>query len=248
MANPWRTGQASIQQRPTKKEHLASAVRQIAKRILPESVLAEMRRYRKYKSHERRVYTKLKFMDVVGLNRQRERRPRNGSSFLFVCFGNIMRSPMCERLMKNVLRQQPALKISVASAGLNAVPGRSAHPWSITAARDFGVSLADHTARLLTVEMVKQVEVIFAMDYQNLVELHCRYPFAKQKFFMLSAYAGNDYLSSEIRDPFYGNEEQTRSCYRILQTCIENLVSELAQKTAKNSKAGHVVEASPTGV
>ena len=68
------------------------------------------------------------------------------------------------------------------------------------------------------------------MDYHNQVELLSRYPGAKERVFMLSAFAGDDYRPVEIRDPFYGDEEETRRCYRILQTCIRNLVSTLASR------------------
>jgi len=204
--------------------------------VIPERVLVEVRRYLKYKRDERPVYVRIRCMDVLGLDKLRDRRPPDYSrSFVFVCFGNIMRSPMCEELMKRALLRYPAVKVSVASAGLNATPGRPAHPWSLAAAREFGVNLEHHGARLLTPDMVNQADVVFAMDYQNLVELHCRYPHAKHKFFMLSGYAGNGYVSSEIRDPYYGDEQQTRSCYSILQTCIENLVAALAKEAAQDA-------------
>jgi protein-tyrosine phosphatase len=135
----------------------------------------------------------------------------------------------------------------VTSAGLNATPGKQAHPWGIAAAQQFGVSLEGHRARLLTAEMVSQADVIFAMDYRNQVELFCRYPGAREKVLMLSAYAGSDYRSVEIRDPFYGNEEETQRCYCILQTCVYNLVSSLASPMPQHhpDTPGHSMPGGP---
>ena len=102
----------------------------------------------------------------------------------------------------------------------------------------------------MNLEMLNQADAIFAMDYQNQVELLCRYPAIREKVFMLSAYAGEDYRSVEIRDPFYGNEDGTRECYRVLQVCVNNLIATLAidmgRITAERKSAVHVAAESPS--
>lgn len=200
-------------------------------------MVQEVNQYRKYKRVERPIYLKIRMLDGLGLRVNKE--PKNladARSFLFVCFGNIMRSPMCEALMRQELTRFPHIQVKVTSAGLNATPGKHAHPWALAAAPQFGVSLDHHEARLLTAEMVNQADVIFAMDYQNQVELFCRFPNAREKVCMFSAYAGPDYRLVEIRDPYYGNEIETNRCYGILQTCVRNLVSTLASLTPTNTE------------
>lgn len=115
--------------------------------------------------------------------------------------------------------------IIVTSAGLNAIPGRRAHPWAITAARDFGISLENHHARLVNVEMVEQADAILAMDYQNLAQLASRYPTAKRKMCLLRSYAGDDSGGREIPDPYYLDIQGTRACYRLLDCCITRLMN-----------------------
>jgi protein-tyrosine phosphatase len=206
--------------------------KRVAKVLLPKPLVQEIQRYRKYPRSERPVYTKVRIRDGMGL------RPRmepgslaKAHAFVFVCFGNIMRSPMCEALMQRELESRPQLRVTVTSAGLNATPGKEAHPWSIASARQFGISLERHRARLLTQEMVDQADIIFAMDYQNQVEFLSRFPADKKKLFMLSDFAPSDYRQVEIGDPYYGDEEATRRCYGILEACIQNLVASLAQQT-----------------
>jgi protein-tyrosine-phosphatase len=209
--------------------------RRLAKVVIPKRVVQEILRYRNYKPLERPLYIKLRVLDGLGLRKERSRKiPTHARSFLFVCFGNIMRSPMCEALMKRAL-ESVGVDMRVTSAGLNATPGRPAHPWSVLAARDFGIDLSQHRARLLSFDMLEQADAIFAMDYQNHVELLCRYPAVKEKVFMLSAYAGDDYASTEIRDPFYGNENETKSCYRILQNCVNNLIAVVTSNAKVNA-------------
>ena len=197
-----------------------------ARRLLPEPAHRRLQEFLAYDAKERSIYLKMKLMESLGISSPRHIRPApTARSFLFVCFGNIMRSPMCEALMLQASVRFPDLRIKITSAGLNAVYGRPAHPWAVTAAREFGVSLDDHRARPLTGEMVDEADTIFAMDDRNRVQLRRRWPGASDKVFMLSAYAGESYRGVEIEDPYYLGEEGTRRCYAILNTCIYNLVS-----------------------
>jgi protein-tyrosine phosphatase len=199
--------------------------RAAARRILPSAWLGELRQYRAFEKIERPLYLKTRILSAMGLTRlKRLRPPGTARSFLFVCFGNIMRSPMCEAFMQNALDGMPGVAIKVTSAGLNAVPGKSAHPWALAAAREFGLSLENHRARMLTSQMIGQNDAILVMDYQNHVQVLSRWPEARSRVFMLSAYAGEDYRAVEISDPYYMEQEGTLRCYLILQTCVRNLV------------------------
>jgi len=223
----------SLQTTPESEVTFGERVRRVINaagdKLLPKKVIQEVRKYRSYAGIERSLYLKMKVLNGIGLmNPKRSRPPKGARSFVFVCFGNIMRSPMCEALMNRALAGVPDKRITVTSAGLNAAPGRAAHVWAVAAARELGISLENHRAKLLTADMVNQADVVFAMDYQNQVQLVSRYSQAKHKVFMLGAYAGDDNRALEILDPYYAGEEGTRDCYRILNTCVRNLVTDLS--------------------
>lgn len=212
-------------------ERIRSGMKAAGEKVLPKKVIQEVRKYRSFAGIERSLYLKMKVLNGIGLaNPKRLRPPKGARSFVFVCFGNIMRSPMCEALMNRALAAVPDKGITVTSAGLNAAPGRAAHVWAVAAARELGISLENHRAKLLTADMVNQADVVFAMDYQNQVQLVSRYSRAKHKIFMLGVYAGDDNRVVEILDPYYAGEEGTRDCYRILSTCIRNLVNSLSDE------------------
>jgi protein-tyrosine phosphatase len=171
-----------------------------------------------------RIYARMRLLEKIGVNSINNRLvPASASSFLFVCFGNIMRSPMADALLKRAASEARKIEIHSDLAGLHAIPGKPAHPWAQTAANELGISLADHQAKTLTAEMVENADAIFAMDFQNLSELLILYPHFRNKIFMLSAYAGDPQLH-EISDPYLGDLETTRQCYRLLETCVRNLV------------------------
>jgi protein-tyrosine-phosphatase len=147
-----------------------------AKRVLPDALLRELQQYRSYEKDETPLYLRIRILNGMGLaSPKRVRPPKTARSFVFVCFGNIMRSPMCEALMNQALDGLPISQISVTSAGLNATAGRAAHPWAVAAAREFGVSLERHRARILTSQMVDEADAIFTMDYQNHVQFLSRW-------------------------------------------------------------------------
>lgn len=172
-------------------------------------------------------YATLCFRDAIGMRASNRRLiPPSSRSLLFVCFGNIMRSPMAEALMRRELAETRLdQKIEVASAGLHATAGREAHPWALEAAGGLGISLVHHRAKPLTKEMVDRADCVFAMDFLNKAELVTKYPEAKNKICLLGAYADGERRYREIPDPYLGDLEATKSCYQELQTCVRNIMA-----------------------
>jgi len=194
------------------------------KKVIPERILQERAVIIRLDPGSGRIYARMRLLDTIGLNPiNHPLVPANASSFVFVCFGNIMRSPMADALLKRAAAEAK-IAIRSDSAGLHAIPGKAAHPWAQAAANELGISLAGHQAKLLTAETVENTDVIVAMDLQNVSELVSLYPRCKDKIFMLSAYAGDPRIH-EISDPYLGDLETTRQCYRLLQTCVRNLLA-----------------------
>ena len=179
--------------------------------------------------------------DVLGMRGEDQRAvPSSARSFVFVCFGNIMRSAMAEALMRKALNETAPgeiEKVRIVSAGLHANPGREAHPWMQEAAADLGISLTTHRAKLLTREMADAADAIFAMDFQNKAELLTLYPESAEKIHMLSAFAEGAWKHREIPDPYLGDLEVTRYCARQLQTCIQNLLAATVFSSTKQPGA-----------
>jgi protein-tyrosine-phosphatase len=80
-------------------------------------------------------------------------------SVLFVCHGNINRSPYAEALLK----RRAESRLRIASAGFIG-PGRSAPAIAIEVARDRGVSLDSHRSQLITAEALRDHDLVVVMD------------------------------------------------------------------------------------
>jgi protein-tyrosine-phosphatase len=203
-------------------------LKQTLRKVVPPSLLKERDTFLRLGPVAGPIYARLRLLDLVGVRSLNATRAKPGSrNFVFVCFGNLMRSPMAEAMFRDSLESAHLPGIRIASAGLHAVPGSEAHPWALTVSAELGLPLAAHRSRLLTADLVSEADAVFAMDFQNKAELLARYPECKNKMLMLSAYATGDKQSREISDPYFGNIETTRECYALLRVCVDNLTAAL---------------------
>jgi protein-tyrosine-phosphatase/predicted ATP-grasp superfamily ATP-dependent carboligase len=205
----------------------------LVRKLVPRSLIRDRSVYHRLGPRAGSIYARLRASDTMGIALENRRRvPPGARSFVFVCHGNIMRSPMAERMFKRALIEHGQMEhgqdeIQVCSAGMHALPGHAAHPRAQLVARELGLALDHHRAQLMTPELVEKADAIFAMDFQNKAELLERFPEAERKIFMLSAYAEGTARYREIDDPYFGGEDEVRRCYTLLQLCVHNLVKSL---------------------
>jgi protein-tyrosine phosphatase len=93
--------------------------------------------------------------------------PDGGFGVLFVCTGNICRSPTAEALARRELDRHPGVPIRVSSAGSHALEGNPAASRSILAAASRGASLERHFARELTRRRVRAADLILCMAAEH---------------------------------------------------------------------------------
>jgi len=201
-----------------------STLKRILGPLVPKRLIEERGIFLRL-GHAGRTYAKLRLLDKMGIRQSNLGSVRPGArSFLFVCYGNIMRSPMAEFMLKRALSQYHQEGITVLSAGIHATPGTEAHPRAHVAARKIGLPLDQHRSKLLTEEMIADADAVFAMDFQNQAELLTRFPQARDKILLLSGYAEGEQRCRAIADPYFGDQDETSRCYAVLQTCVNNLV------------------------
>lgn len=223
---------------------LGSVFKSAFRRIAPRKLMSYLQIYSRLDPLSRPAYASLRIRGALGIKTQNDRRPRevtpeDANSFLFVCFGNIMRSPMAEAMLKHVLAARGIHGPVVRSAGLHAVPGREAHSCALAVSTELGIPLDQHRAQPLTAELVSGSDLIFAMDFENLAELETLYPAARNKIFLLSRYADGRQRNREIPDPYFGDIETTRRCYSVLRACIDNLARKIGSSREMRESLSH---------
>jgi protein-tyrosine-phosphatase/predicted ATP-grasp superfamily ATP-dependent carboligase len=203
----------------TVKRLAIADTKSVIRRLVPPELIKRVSTYRNLQGEIASSYLKLQLQRAAGLRGNNPPgRHEPVRSVLFVCHGNIIRSPMAAALLRHFLAECGQGEISVMSAGLAAKAGRSADARAIVAAREFGVSLDDHRAQLLSRELVDDSDLVFVMDYVNEAKLLLKYPGAKSKVFLLSP--APEARSMEVQDPYEGNADDIRRCYADLGSRI----------------------------
>ena len=197
------------------------------RRVVPDSLLRDRQIMLRLGSQAGAIYARLRLLDSLGVRPPGIDLTPETRSVVFVCFGNIMRSPMAEALFRREAENAKLGPLQITSAGIHAITGSEAHPRALAASAEMGLPLTAHRSRLLTPEMVEQADAVFVMDFQNLAELLAHYPKSREKFRMLAPHAENGAAGCEIADPYLGNLDTTRACYALLQACIRGLTREL---------------------
>jgi protein-tyrosine phosphatase len=108
------------------------------------------------------------------------------AAILVVCTGNICRSPMAEGLLRSALdRRLDGRAPDVGSAGTIAIDGAPAMPESIEAARERGVDIRAHAARLLTPELIDGADLVVTMAAEHREAVQRLVPGAAARTFTL---------------------------------------------------------------
>src|SRR5688572_20211132 len=104
-------------------------------------------------------------------------------TFLFVCTGNICRSPMAEGLLRHAAAGRNEYR--AVSAGLGAVDGQPPSAHAIQAMRELGIDISQQRSRMLTADLVQQADYILGMTHSHVDTVLLLYPQSAEKTFLL---------------------------------------------------------------
>jgi protein-tyrosine phosphatase len=128
-------------------------------------------------------------------------------NILVLCIGNICRSPMAEALLKQAF---PGRQIR--SAGLGALIGNAADPFSVRIMAECELDISAHRAQQVSAALVAEADLILVMDLDQKKAVEMKYPPARGKVFRLGEAAKVD-----IPDPYREGIESFRSAYRLIK-------------------------------
>lgn len=139
---------------------------------------------------------------------------------LFVCLGNICRSPLAKIILQEHFRLKN-ISASVDSCGTgNHHQGAPADKRSILVAQKYGLSLDDHVAKPFVDDFFVQFDWIFAMDHANLQNLHLRDPqnLFSQKIRLFREFdtQNSSQNSLDVPDPYHGGASGFELVYQML--------------------------------
>jgi len=159
--------------------------------------------------------------------------PAFPKTLLFICKGNICRSPFAERLARKMILDKGIEGVSVDSAGFEAVNSNMSPTEAVRSALRFGISLENHYAKALDFSMIKSADMVFVMEVAHKQHLAMSFPIDKDKIFLLPLFytSPNDRTSSYIQfnvpDPYGQIEDKFTDCYSQIDRCLSGLISSI---------------------
>ncbi|MEZ5572313.1 MAG: low molecular weight protein-tyrosine-phosphatase [Halioglobus sp.] len=146
---------------------------------------------------------------------------------LFVCLGNICRSPTVEGVFTAFVKQQGmAGEIEIDSCGTSDWHvGSPPDARAIRAAASRGYTIAQLRARQIRISDFDECDFILAMDRDNLLELKTVCPPHYQGYMGLFLQIAPDLGRDELPDPYYGNEHAFEQVLDLAEAASEKLLA-----------------------
>ena len=120
------------------------------------------------------------------------------NSILVVCLGNVCRSPVAEFLFRRDLGDRD---IRVSSAGLGALVGSPMEENAIALLKERGIDATEHRARQLEPSMLREADLILAMERRHLNSLVRLAPEASGKAFLFGKWDDGEDIPDPYRRP-----------------------------------------------
>jgi protein-tyrosine phosphatase len=155
---------------------------------------------------------------------------------LFVCLGNICRSPLAMGILRDKAREQ-GVEIEVGSAGFEDYHvGEGADPRSRQIASKHGIDISDHIARQFRISDFDYYDRIYVMDstnHQDVMSVARNGPDEEKVDYILNLVHPGRNLP--VPDPYYGGKDGFENIFRLLDQACDRLLSKIT--SGGNSKS-----------
>jgi glycine hydroxymethyltransferase len=147
---------------------------------------------------------------------------------LFVCTGNICRSPIAEGLFRRLTGNRK--DIEVASAGVHAVRGQPPSLYAVEVCAEEGTDISALRSQPLTGALVDQATHIFAMTGAHLETIQTLFPQSAEKTFLLREFEEpGTTVWRDLPDPIGLGREVYEDCARIIKNALPSVLAFVEQ-------------------
>jgi glycine hydroxymethyltransferase len=147
---------------------------------------------------------------------------------LFVCTGNICRSPIAEGLFRRLIGNRK--DIEVASAGVHAVRGQPPSLYAVQVCAEEGTDISGLRSQPLTAALVDQATHIFAMTGAHLESIQILFPQTAEKTFLLREFEEpGTTVWRDVSDPIGLGRDVYEDCARIIKNALPSVLAFVEQ-------------------
>jgi protein-tyrosine phosphatase len=174
-------------------------------------------------------YLKDLYWSAYGKGIQNPRFPENPRSFLFICKGNICRSPFAEHLARKLTVNAATGEKAFYSVGLHVSQSLPPPREAILVAESFGIHLNGHRSRKLSQKMIESFDIVIAMQVWQFQTLRKTFPKYQDKIFLLPLFDSAEstkqrgFSQYNIQDPYGRSTDEFYACFQRIKRCLEEL-------------------------
>lgn len=152
---------------------------------------------------------------------------------LFVCLGNICRSPTAEGMFRHLL-EQAGLNATIDTDSAGTGSWHVGHPpdaRATAAAAARGIDISDLRARQFRAEDLSQFDYVIAMDRNNLADMQASAQGKPEEArpVMISQFSQR-FTGQDVPDPYYGGSDGFERVLDMLEDCCHGLLRELRKQ------------------
>lgn len=142
---------------------------------------------------------------------------------LFVCTGNVCRSPMAEGFLRRMAREA-GVDIEVGSAGIGAMEDMVPSRHSITAMGEEGIDISHQRSRMLTPAMMESYTHIFGLGTGHIDAIRNYFPEEQEKTFVLREFIAEKKFDLEVPDPIGGDLDEYRITRNLIKEAMPSIL------------------------
>jgi len=143
---------------------------------------------------------------------------------VFVCTGNICRSPMAEGLLRHKWQARGRDDLDVSSMGIHGLDREPATPQAQQICAAHGADISDHRSRPVDGEELRSADLVLCMEPAQRDFIRTFFPWFRERVDLLGAWPEKATRKSVVKDPIGGSDALYRKVFERIDRHIDRIL------------------------